>query len=637
MSFRVFLEIIRAIVTVVLLSVLLVKGKPLAVARRKGYKLLLLGFSLIAFASVLDITDNFPSLDSFIIIGDTAYQAILEKVVGYLGGFLCITVGFWRWLPGVSELQKTQSELAVALQGEAELRQDLEVERNQLFTTLYSIGDGVISTDVHGKVCMINPAAEKMTGWSFDDAVGKDITEVFNIVNEETKEVVEPPVKKVLETGEIVGLANHTELIAKDGKRRTPIADSGAPVKNSEGDTVGVVLVFRDVSNERKQFDEKLKFQKLESVGILAGGIAHDFNNLLLGIQGNISLALFDKGISSNVKEKLGFAEKAAQRAAHLTQQLLTFSKGGYPNIEKVAIDEVIKEAASFIITGSGARCSFDIDKELWPAKCDKGQISQVVENLILNARQAMPDGGSIDIAVRNIDEKLAEELDLPSIDKYILIRIKDSGKGISKEELEHIFDPYFTTKDTGSGLGLATSFSIIKKHNGIIKVDSELGVGTTFNIYIHADCSDSEDQSSDSDLDRSAHISGVEDTLAHILIMDDELLIRTLLTAMLEELGYKVSSSQNGEEAIEIYKESMKNGEKIDLVMLDLTIPGGMGGEEAARRLLELDKDVKMVVASGYAESPVVANYKEFGFAAALPKPFGVENLAETLELLLS
>ena len=626
MSFRIYLEIIRAVAVLIVLFVLISKGKPIAVAKRKGYKLILFGYGLIVFASLLDITDNFPELNKYVVIGDTPIQAILEKVVGYLLGFILIAIGFWKWLPGVSELQQTKEKLQNSLDREMDLRHAVQNERNQLFTTLHSIGDGVISTDTDGLVMLINPAAEKLTGWTQAEAAGKPIEKVFNIVNEKTKKTVETPVKKVLETGRIIGLANHTELISKNGTSLS-IADSGAPVKNMAGKIIGVVLVFRDATSEKEFFDEKLKLQKLESIGILAGGIAHDFNNLLMGIQGNINLAIISEKLDKNLLGLLNDADKAAQRAGILTQQLLTFSKGGEPNIKNIAIGEIVQESAKFVITGSEVKCLFNIEKDLWLAQVDKGQISQVIENIIINARQAMAKGGKIDITIDNLHAAEAEKLNLNK-KKYIRIKINDTGSGIKKDDLAKIFDPYFSTKHKGSGLGLATSFSIIKKHQGFIKVDSKEGEGTIFSIYIPAV------EGKEKSLTTPKKTPDTKpETIGKVLLMDDEPFIRKLLSAMLEKLGYDAVQANDGQEAISLYKEAMAGENKIDIVLLDLTIPGAMGGEETAKKLLEINKDIIMIVVSGYGDNPILSQFKEYGFAAALAKPFKTKDLSNVLQ----
>lgn len=304
MQFRVCLEIILAVAVSIILIILIKKGKPITANKRSGYRYIIAGFALIVFGSLIDITDNFPELDKYIIIGDTPIQAILEKLVGYLFGFMMMAVGFWKWLPVVSELQITRDKLRDALERETELCHSIQNDRNHLFTTLYSIGDGVISTDTNGCVVLMNPTAEKLTGWSQNEAVGKPVETVFNIVNESTREAVDNPIAEVLASGDVVGLANHTELIPKDGNSIS-IADSGAPVKNVNGKIVGVVLVFRDVTDANELLNEKLKNQKLESLGVLAGGIAHDFNNLLMGIQGNISLVMLREEVDEEMLDLL--------------------------------------------------------------------------------------------------------------------------------------------------------------------------------------------------------------------------------------------------------------------------------------------------------------------------------------------
>ena len=629
MSFRIYLEITRAIVVLIVLFILIIKGKPIAVAKRRGYMLILTGFILIVFASFLDITDNFPSLNRFVVIGDTDMQAILEKVIGYLCGFICIAAGFWKWLPEVSELQQTQNDLSDSLKRERMLLDQVQNERNEFFTTLNSIGDGVISVDRDGRIMLLNPAAEKLTGWSQFNAIGEPIDEVFRILDDRSGDTLTVPVDDVLKSGKMIGPANHTKLISKKGEI-VNISESYAPLKNQEGKIVGLVLIFRDITSEKELFAEKLKLQKLESVGVLASGIAHDFNNLLMGIRGNINLAVISGELSDNLLDLLKDADKASQRASDLTKQLLAFAKGGEPDIKVSAVHEIVKVAATFILTGTDIKCNFDIPDDLWRAQVDKGQISQVIENLILNARQAMPNGGEINIVMRNITREHASELYLDE-GMYICIEISDNGVGISQDNLSKIFDPYFTTKNKGSGLGLAMSYSIINRHKGRITVESdENGKGTKFLIYLPADGIDGGVSSDDSaDIPESK-----SDIIGKIMVMDDELLIRKLFSSMLVRLGYDVITAVNGEEALASYKKSMESGDRIDIVMLDLTIPGGMGGEETASKLLELDPDVNMIVVSGYENNPVLANFREYGFSAALPKPFGLNDLEQALKV---
>ena len=629
MEFRVYLEIIRAVAVFIILLILIKKGKTISSKKGSGYPCIIAGFALIVFASLLDITDNFPALDKYVVIGDTPIQAILEKVVGYLLGFLMMALGCWKWLPAISQLQETRNQLQDSLVRETDLRHDIQNDRNHLFTTLHSIGDGVISTDTDSRIVLMNPTAEKLTGWSQSEAVGKPVETVFNIVNESTREPVDNPIAKVLFSGEIVGLANHTELIPKEGDPIS-IADSAAPVKNVNGEIVGVVLVFRNVTEASDLLNEKLKNQKLESLGVLAGGIAHDFNNLLMGIQGNISLALLAEGIDDDMVALLNDASQAARRAAALTSQLVTFSKGGDPHKDIVLISDTIKETANFILTGTVVKCEYSIDDDLWKTYADKGQVGQVIQNIVINASQAMGGDGEIHIMATNVEKEEAMTLHLEE-KKYIHIKISDTGPGITKDNLAKIFDPYFSTKKEGSGLGLATSFSIIKKHGGLLVSNSAIGKGTTFSIYLPA-----EDNAVDDGGDGQKKAKSDKDKQRVALIMDDELLIRKLFSLMLRTFGYEVLQASHGEEALEIYKKSMDDGLEIDVVLLDLKIPGGMGGEETAKKLLEMDKDVKMIVASAYSDSPVLADFEAYGFCGALLKPFEPEDLKGLLNALL-
>ena len=485
MSFRIYLEIIRALAVLFILVILLRKGKPIAVDKRNGYRFIIIGFSLIVFASLLDITDNFPALDKFLVVGDTPLQAILEKVVGYLFGFLFMALGFWKWLPAVSELQVAQDGLRDSLERERSLREEIQRDRNHLLTTLHSIGDGVISTDAGGRVMIINQTAQRLTGWKADEAVGRMIDEVFKIANELTKTEKTNPLAKVLETNDAVVMDEHIDLISKSGDR-IPIADSAAPVRDADGKIAGAVLVFRDVSDLNELLKERLKNQRLESLELLAGGIAHDFNNLLMGIKGNISLGLMSENLKDDDREVLESASLAARRAAELTSQLLTFSKGSQPKKELAHLPEIVRESADFVLSGSVVKCEYQIDDGVSSAFVDKGQISQVVQNLVINARQAMNESGDIKISIFNNFVDKRGKLGL-SGGAFVVVEISDSGPGISAENLDRLFDPYFTTKDAGNGLGLATSFSIIKKHGGTITVSSKPGEGATFAVVLPA------------------------------------------------------------------------------------------------------------------------------------------------------
>lgn len=505
-----------------------------------------------------------------------------------------------------------------------ERTKDLAAERERLAVTLRAIDDGVITTDVEGKVVLINKAAEKLTGWTQRDASGKPLSEVFHIINEKTGKRCDDPVKKVLESGGIVGLANDTALIARDGANRL-IDDSGAPIYDKDNRIIGAVLVFRDVTEKRAMQEEILKGQKLESLGILAGGIAHDFNNILTTILGNINLAqMYYPQQADKVLEKLETAERASLRAKDLTQQLLTFARGGAP-IKKIAsIVKLLKETTTFALSGANVRSEFSLPDALWPIECDPGQISQVIDNLIINAREAMPQGGIVEVKAENIIIEAECALPLPE-GKYIKVVIKDHGPGISKAHFQKIFDPFFTTKEEGRGLGLTTVHSIIKRHGGYIELESEPDAGTTFYIYLPAS---GEKLIEEKEVDRIFRGKG------KILLMDDETDVRKTTGGLLKYIGYEVEFAGDGAEAIELYKKAKASGRPFEAVILDLTIPGGMGGKEAIKKLIEIDPEVRAIVSSGYSNDPIMADFREYGFSSVVSKPYKIEELSQALRV---
>jgi CheY-like chemotaxis protein len=386
-----------------------------------------------------------------------------------------------------------------------------------------------------------------------------------------------------------------------------------------------VAELIRDVTDRKNLEREMLKAQKLTSLGVLAGGIAHDFNNLLTVILGNLSLVEALSNPDNKILSRLTEAINACRRAGDLTQQLLTFARGGAPVKRTTDVGKLVRDSAQFSLSGSNVRSEMTIPESLWQVEADEGQISQVINNMVLNAVQAMPHGGGIRILCRNA---VVGEGSAPAPGDYVLISIADEGTGISPEHLDKIFDPYFTTKKNGSGIGLTTAYSIVTKHGGYIDVNSKLGAGTTFTIMLPAS--------------GNRNIPGIgiekEDLTGseRILVMDDDLFIRDVAGEMLEHFGYRVAFCSQGEEAVELYQSELPGEDPFSAILMDLTIPGGMGGREAMKRLLEIDPNAKGIVSSGYSNDPVLANYREYGFCGAVRKPYNVEELGTTLRRVL-
>jgi CheY-like chemotaxis protein len=370
-----------------------------------------------------------------------------------------------------------------------------------------------------------------------------------------------------------------------------------------------------------------LRTQKLEAVGLLAGGLAHDFNNLLQGVFGSISLAKMFSDKAGQAHAMLDEAEAAMYQATHLTKQLLTFSKGGEPVKRLVALPVLAEQAVKFALSGSNVNHRSSLDAGLWTVEADEGQLNQVIHNIVLNACESMPGGGTIGVELRNvvIDEKSGVPLEKGN---YVRIGISDSGMGIPEQHLGKIFDPYFTTKQRGSGLGLATSYSIIRKHGGVITVDSRPDSGSTFHVYLPA--------SGHEYVPAKAADTRLITGKGRILVMDDEEIVRRVAGLMLAGLGYAVDFAENGEEAVEKYSAATRTNEPFGAVILDLTVRGGMGGKETVGKLKALDPEVRAIVSSGYSADDIIANYGEYGFQAVLSKPYHLEELGRILQAVL-
>jgi PAS domain S-box-containing protein len=389
-----------------------------------------------------------------------------------------------------------------------------------------------------------------------------------------------------------------------------------------------LLLCIIDITARKQLEAERRRSQKLESLGVLAGGLAHDFNNLLMGITGSISLArmhleLCDPDLASKSVASLQSAEKACERARSLTHQLLTFASGGTPIKKTLSVRDLLTSAVNFSLSGSKVRCQYDIPDDIWNIEADENQFTQVISNLVLNGIEAMPGGGVLNVQARNRKLEDREIAALPAR-QVVEITIQDHGIGIPEEHIHRVFDPYFTAKKGGRGLGLAIVYSVVLKHGGHIKLDSEIGMGTLVTIFLPA--TEAEPQRAECLLEEPGMGSG------SVLVMDDEEIVRTVATAMLEFLGYSVETARDGVEMLARYKAAWERGAAFDLVIMDLTIPGGMGGAEGIKALLAFDPQAKAIVSSGYSNNPVMANYQAYGFAGVVPKPYQIDDLRRAL-----
>ncbi len=524
------------------------------------------------------------------------------------------------------ELQTSNDKLRLEILERKRAEEALAAEKELLDVTIHSIADGVIAADIQGTIMLSNAIADNLLNLPRNAIIGQSLHNVFTIVNERDHQNNQALINDVMTQQKSMNFSDEIILINPDMTEHL-ISMGVAPIVGKEGNILGVVIVFRDITQKRKMDEVLLNAQRLESIGLLAGGIAHDYNNILTGIVGFINVGKYLTEPETQIYQSLVKAEKACMRATKLTQQLLTFTHGGDPVKKVVSIIPLLEDTATLALSGSAVHPVFHFSDRIKLVEIDEGQMQRALHNIIHNARQAMPNGGRIEIRACDATPDELVSVTRPDTD-YVKIIITDHGIGIPPENLKKIFDPFFSTKAGGSGLGLMITYSIIQKHQGLIYVDSKVDIGTTFTIFIPASKRTQCDPKSDSQELIPGH--------GKLLLMDDDELILEASSWLLQRAGYEVESVIDGEEAIWLYRESIKQGRPFDAVIMDLTIPGGMGGKETIRELLKISPDCIAIVSSGYSDDDIIAEYRKYGFKGVVRKPHRIEEICQLLSELL-
>lgn len=505
------------------------------------------------------------------------------------------------------------------------VNQDLRAAGASIQALLDNYPVGILFVSYDRVIRRVNAEMTRISGYSQEELVG-DTTRKFY----PTDEIYEENGRKnypILHRSGSLELQN--ELRRKDGT--SVMCNWRARLIETTAGLEGVAWSVEDISGRLRMEEELLKVKKLESVAVLAGGIAHDFNNILVAIIGNVSLAERLLDDQHQARELLGRAVRASLRARDLVVRLLTFAKGGEAVKGVASLPDMLRESVPFVLSGSNVKCTYEFAESLWTVKMDPGQVDQIFQNLVLNADQSMPEGGSLTIICTNMIVENNNAGIIPG--KYVVVQVRDTGCGIAAENIDRIFDPYFSTKkkdsNKGSGLGLSIVHSIVLKHQGKIRVESTLGEGTVFTLYLPA-------------LDEQAVVTAqAQEPIVigkgRIMIMDDEEMVRRVVVDMLSYLGFTTVEAEDGDEALGLYQQAMAEGPSIDAVIMDLTIPGGMGGKEAVQRLLQLDPKARAIVSSGYSNDPVINDYHAAGFVGIVSKPYQLAELSRELSTVLA
>jgi len=518
------------------------------------------------------------------------------------------------------ELRVHQIELEMQNDELCRTQTELEVSRARYFDLFDQAPVGYCILSEEGLILEANLAAAAMLGVTRDGLVKQSFISHILKADQDTSYLYS---KQIFSTGK--PQVCELRMVKKDGALFWVRLEATA-VQNEGGAPVFRIMMS-DITAGKQADEELLKSQKIESLGLLAGGIAHDFNNILMVVMGNISFAKMLLNPKDAAYERLTIAETASLRAKELTQQFLTFSKGGAPVKKLFSAANMLKVYCRLALSGTQSTCEYNIADDLWDINGDDDQLGQVMTNLLINADQSMQAGGVIRVNCRNMVSNEDDDLPLPS-GKYLEISITDQGRGIPEEYLDKIFDPYFTTKETGQGLGLTAVYSIMNKHGGHVAVASSVHSGTNVTLFLPASTSLAKTPKMES----SKIITGK----GKILIMDDDEVLLQVVDAMLVHLGYEVERAGDGTVAITKYIEAQQSARPFDAVIMDLTVPGGMGGKETMQRLLAIDPQAKAIVSSGYCHDPVMADYRNYGFSGVIAKPYLLEALSKLMQQVL-
>jgi PAS domain S-box-containing protein len=528
----------------------------------------------------------------------------------------------------LEETRALHEETICALTQARRAEQALTAEKGRLAVTLAGIADGVIATDMEGTIVLINRAAEGMTGWSHDAAVGRPLADVFQTLDPETHTRCDNSVASLATSAGQNG-RRCTLLVARDLSER-PIEESAAPLRDDYGRVIGMVLAFCDITNVLKVQEERARANRHSALGLLAGGIGHDFNQILMMIVGNIGIAR-KRTHAESAADALIEAEGACLRARELVWQLLTFSIGSVPVRKPVMLARATEEAVESAMRGSNVDYALDIAQDLWSLEADEEQLVQALTNVLINARQATMHGGVVVIRAENVVQSVRRfEYGLQvEPGRYVCVSVADSGPGVAAKDLGRIFDPYFTTKNQATGLGLATTHSIVRNHGGFVTVDSKVGQGTTMSIHLPATTREAVSP-------EHPAVAPEPCWRSRVLIMDDEIAARSVAANMLDVLGYQAEAVESGTVAIDRFTRARDRGRPFDVVLLDQIVPGDLGAKETIDRLTRIDPTVKAVLVSG-SSAPADADYQKDGFEAVISKPFTLQELNTMLHVVLA